>query len=428
MTRALTCYQLLTTAASPFVPFYLRLRKSRGKEDASRFGERLGFATRQRPEGKLIWLHAASVGEANSVQPLIDTLRRRYPAVALLLTTGTVTSAKLMLERLPAGVIHQFVPVDMPAAVQRFASHWKPDAALLVESELWPNLLAAVHAAGCRMVLVNARMSQRSYFRWQRFRRLIAQMLGWFEAVYAQSEEDAARFRLLGALQVECLGNLKYDSQPLPADAKKMVALEEQVAGRPKWLAASIHPGEDAIIAQAHLLLKEKFPNLLTLVVPRHPERGALMQETFSLSGLWVNRRAAGDALAPQAEVYIADTLGELGLFYRLAPAVFIGGSLVPHGGQNPLEPARLGCALLFGPHMFNFADIAGGLKAADAAKEVSDAATLAAALKTLLSDPSRMAGMSARASAWVIGKAGVNERLLEKLSPLVDEVVRHAA
>ncbi len=424
----LPAYRSFTALAAPLIPFYLQQRKARGKEDATRIGERLGRPSVSRPAGQLLWLHAASVGEANSVQPLIAALRKSRPGLNLLLTTGTVTSAKLMKERLPAGVIHQYASVDTPQAAQGFVKHWQPDIAIFVESELWPNLLEATRASGCRMLLANARMSGRSFRKWKLFRPLIAQMLSCFETVFAQSENDAMRYRALGAKEVECLGNLKYDGDPLEADAEILLQLEHQVAGRPRWLAASIHPGEVETVATAHRDLSRSFPGLLTIVVPRHPEKGVAMAHNFAQAGCMTALRSRGQAAQLSTEIYIADTLGELGLFYRLCKPVFIGGSLIDHGGQNPLEPARLGCAILFGRHMFNFEDIADGLLAADAARQVTDASMLAENLKKLLADPQAMAGMSSRASAWVIGKSGVNERLLARILPLVDGLSRRAA
>lgn len=415
-------YRAVTALISPLIPFYLRRRARRGREDAARLPERLGITTMPRPEGKLVWLHAASVGEANSVLPLIEALRRERPRLTLLLTTGTVTSARLMAQRLPEGVIHQFVPVDTPRAAARFVAHWRPQMALWAESELWPNLLGATHHAGCRMSLINARMSERSFHSWRRFPGMIRAMLGRFECILAQSEADAARFKALGAVRVECLGNLKYDGALLTADAQGLIEMERQMQGRPRWLAASIHPGEDEAVAGVHRCLRAQFPDLLTVIVPRHPARGAAMHSVFSQEGSTAALRSRGETILRETDIYIADTLGELGLFYRLCNVAFIGGSLVPHGGQNPLEAARLGCAILFGPHMFNFVDMAEGLLAARAARGVADEEELAEAVWELLTNTQKAAGMSARGSAWAIDRGGVSERVLTRILPLVDE------
>lgn len=431
MCAPLVMYRALTSAVSPFMPLYLARRQRRGKEDAARLPERFGVALLPRPEGPLLWVHAASVGEANSALPLLEEIKRTLPEQNIMLTTGTVTSARLMKQRLPAGVIHQFVPIDTPHAVARFLAHWKPTLALMVESELWPNLLMQTRKTGCRMVLVNARMSDASFHAWKRFHGMVAELLASFSEVFAQSEEDASRYRALGAKNVSCFGNLKYDGVPLPADADMLVQLEAARAGRPAWLAASIHPGEDAVVAEVHSSIKARHPRLLTVVVPRHPEKGEAMATTFSAAGLRVAMRSKHQYITPETEVYIADTLGELGLFYRTFPLCFIGGSLIPHGGQNPLEAARLGCAILFGNHMENFSDIASGLLRAEAAQQVESPKALTDALFKFL-DPAHGAHLRAayasHASTWMIGKSGVNARLLNAILPMLSSRVADAA
>lgn len=419
-------YRFATMAASPFMPLYLRARLKRGKEDAARIHERLGFASAERPAGALAWLHAASVGEANAVLPLIDALRAQYPSLSLLLTTGTVTSARLMAQRLPPGVIHQFAPLDTPPAVARFLSHWKPDVALWVESELWPNLVLMAHASGCRLALVNARLSERSFRRWQRAPALARRMLSCFHLVAAQSAEDAARLSVLGA-RAEDFGNLKYDAAPLPADAEMLKALSAQIGERPVWLAASTHAGEERIAADVHLALRAQFPNLLTLIAPRHPPRGGEVARELKALGLSVQLRSRQAALSPETDIYVADTLGELGIWYRICPIAFIGGSLAPIGGHNPLEAARLGCAILAGPYMFAFAAITRDMLVADAMIEVRDTQGLAEAVSRLLASRQEAAGYSARASAWVIEKSGVNARVLAALSPMIGEALHVA-
>jgi 3-deoxy-D-manno-octulosonic-acid transferase len=427
----LMLYQFATAALSPLMPFYLAKRQRRGKEDAARLPERFGVAMLPRPAGSLLWVHAASVGEANSALPLMEEIKRAVPEQNILLTTGTVTSARLMQQRLPKGVIHQFVPIDTPLAVARFLAHWQPNLALMVESELWPNLLSQTRKMGCRMVLVNARMSESSFHSWRRFSGMAKELLSSFTDIFAQSEEDAVRYRALGAENVSCLGNLKYDGMPLPADADMLVELEAARAGRPAWLAASIHPGEDAMVAETHLAIKARHTRLLTVVVPRHPEKGAAMAGVFKAAGLNTSLRSAEEYIAPETDVYIADTLGELGLFYRAFPLCFIGGSLIAHGGQNPLEAARLGCTILFGHHMENFADISAGLLSAGAAQQVDSAPALAEALFKFL-DPAHGAHLRAayasHASTWMIGKSGVNARLLSALLPMLSPRVANAA
>src|SRR5690606_27518370 len=337
----------------------------------ARLDERLGHASVARPPGRLVWLHAASVGEALSLLPLVERLRRDHPALALLVTTGTLTSGRLLEVRLPPGVIHQYVPVDRRAWVRRFLAHWQPDAAIWVESELWPNLIGETAAQGAAMALVNARMSDASFRRWKALKGHVGPLLAAFEVVLCQDESQAARCRTLGAVGARHVGNLKYAAPPLPVDEEDLAELRDEIAGRPVWLAASTHPGEEAIVADAHARLRRRFETLLTIVVPRHPDRGGEVAAMLARRGLVVARRSAGEVLRSGVEVYVADGIGELGLFYRLAPVAFVGGSLVPHGGHNPLEPAQLSAAILSGPHSFNFEEICARLAGAGALRRV---------------------------------------------------------
>lgn len=403
---------------TPAIRALLALRRARGKEDPVRLPERLGHAGRPRPEGPLIWLHGASVGEALSALPLIERLLAADPSTSVLVTTGTVTSAKLMAERLPARAFHQFAPVDTPGAVARFLDHWRPDLALWIESELWPNMIRAAAGRGLPMALVNARLSKRSYRRWRLLPGFARELLSAFQLCLAQSPADAERFQALGAREPRSPGNLKYASPPLPADPSALEALRSEIGARPLWLAASTHIGEEAIAAEAHGKLRRRHPTLLTVIVPRHPERGAAIAAELAAAGLAVARRGAQESVSPDTDIYLADTLGELGLFYRLAPIAFVGGSLVPHGGQNLLEPAQLDCAILHGPAVHNFEAIAAAMKAAGATERVHDARGLAAAVDTLLTDPALRDRRAQAAAEVAAGEAGVLDRIMEALAP----------
>ena len=389
-----------TTMAAPLLRLMICRRLATGKELRGRTGERFGIDPTPRPPGKLIWLHAASVGETVSILPVIAAL----PAEChVLLTTGTVTSAKLLARRLPElglaeRVIHRFVPLDVPAWVTRFLDHWRPDVAGFVESELWPNLLAGCRARHIPAMLINARMSQRSFANWSRVPGFARHILSGFSHIQAQTETYAERLRALGGVHVTAPGDLKFAAPDLPADPAELDRLRALLAGRPVWLAASTHPGEDEAIFAAHRILARSRPQLLTILVPRHPERGARIAR---LAGdIAVSRRAAGNA-PPLAGVWIADTLGELGLFCRLARIVFVGRSLAPPGGgQNPLEPARLGCAIAVGPHTGNFDSATEILQAAGALTRVTNAASLAAWVDGLLGNPDLLAMKGAAAAA----------------------------
>ncbi len=411
-------YRALTALIAPLMPLWLHWRKTKGKEDPRRIRERFGFASQPRPEGMLLWLHAASVGEAMSVLHLMAKIRERFPYLRLLLTTGTVTSAKLMQQRLPKDVIHQYIPIDTPEAVRRFMRHWKPDVALWVESELWPNLVLTAHRYQCFMGIVNGRMSPQSFRSWKRSPSLIRSILSCFNIVFAQSEDDAERFRTLGAKDPYFVGNLKYDASLLPCDESVLLSLRQAIGKRPLWLAASTHPGEEETIAKAHVLLVAKYPKLLTLIVPRHPERGGEITTLLKKTGR-VARRSRGEPISADIAFYVADTLGELGLFYRLSEIVFMGGSLIPHGGQNPLEPARLACGILTGPHTLNFAHIYWDMEEIGACRRVADASTLATQTDILLSDPDALAFMQDKVREWMQSKTGASDRILDMLEPV---------
>ena len=411
-------YRLLTWMATPLVRPLLERRRRRGKEDAARLNERLGLPARARPEGQLLWLHGASVGEAQSVLGLIRRLVEQ-PGLSVMLTTGTVTSAGLMAGRLPAGAFHQFVPVDQPGAVRRFLDHWRPDAALWIESELWPNLVLETVRRGIPMALVNGRMSEASAKGWRKRPRLIRPLMKAFRFVAAQSAADGERFRALGAADVRLLGNLKFDAPALGADAAALATLAAQAGERPRWLIASTHKGEEALAGRVHAALKARWPDLLTLIVPRHPERGEDVAAELAALGLVVARRRSGEPIAAGTDVYVADTIGELGLFYRLSPIAVMGGSLVPHGGQNPLEPARLGCALITGPYMGNFAEVMDSLRAGHAVTEVADEAALGTLIGDLLADDARVAVLGAAASTVATAGDGVVDRVLAAVREL---------
>jgi 3-deoxy-D-manno-octulosonic-acid transferase len=416
-----TLYRGLTLVGGPLVRLYLDRRRAAGKEDPLRRGERLGHPSRPRPAGPLIWCHAASVGEANSILVLVDRLLAWIPGLTVVVTTGTVSSANVLASRLPDGAFHQYVPVDLPGAAARFVSHWRPDLVLWIESEIWPNLLWEIARRDIPAALVNARMSARSFSRWKLMPGLIGPLLSTFRPILAQTAHDAERLRQLGAAGVSCPGNLKFSAEPPPARAGDLDALVAAQGGRPAWLLASSHPGEEDVAAEVHRQLAGRFPTVLTLVVPRHPRRGPDIAARLRALGLTVSLRSEGALPAPGDAVHVADTMGELGLFYRLAPVVCMGGSFVPHGGQNPVEPAQLGCAILYGPAMWNFQEITARLEAAGGARPVADAPALAAAVGQLLDDADARARLVAGATRVADENRGVIDDTLAALVPLLD-------
>ena len=409
-------YRTLTYTVSPLIPLLLKRRLVRGKEDATRIGERTGSYTLPRPAGKLVWIHAASVGETNSVLPLIRQLAALFPEVSVLLTTVTVTSARLTEGKLPVNAVHQFAPVDTPSAVSRFLAHWKPDVALWVDSEFWPNMIVATRKSGAVMGLINARMSPHSYHKWQKFgASLVRRLLSCFDFCFAQSPQDAQYLQQLGIPAITAIANLKYDAPALGYEEEALTCLQQETQHRPLWLASSTHPGEEEIIAQLHLRLKPHFPGLLTLIVPRHATRGDAIAATLKSHGQ-VAQRTQGQPVVPDTEFYIADTMGELGLFYRLAPVVLMGGTLVPHGGQNALEPARIGCAIITGEHYHNFISVVEEMAADNAIIKIRTQDELFDAVKGLLEDKTRRHAYSEAARQHAHSKSGALQNIVDCL------------
>ncbi len=336
----------------------------------------------------------------------------------MLFTTTTVTSAAIAKARLPKGAIHQFGPLDVPAYVNRFLDHWRPNIVMFVESELWPNVIVRLEEAVVPLVLVNGRMSDRSFQRWQRIRPIAKSILSRIGLVLARSEEDGRRFRTLGADKVEVVGDLKFDS-PLPAaDEVELGRLRDAVAGRPVWVAASTHEGEEEAAAAAHTMLQTRAPNVLTIIAPRHPERGDAVREVLTARGLSVAQRSRGEMPNAETDVYLTDTLGEMGLIFRLAPVAFLGGSIVPHGGHNPIEAVRLGAAAVHGPHVHNFAELYAVVDRAAPTGPATDASSLAEIVGALLAEPDRASKLSAAAAAALSPLSGALDATMLALRP----------
>jgi 3-deoxy-D-manno-octulosonic-acid transferase len=413
-------YGALATTLTPALRLWLERRATRGKEDPFRLRERFGHASQPRPEGMLVWLHAASVGELQSVLVLMCELLAQRTDLSLLITTGTVTSAALMAQQNLPRTIHQFVPIDTPQAVSRFLDHWHPNAALWVESELWPNLIWQAQAHRIPMLLVNARMSEKSLNGWQRWPRTVRSMLSGFAAIYAGSAPDAERLRALGATQVQDVGNLKYDADPLPVDAKLVGELAAACAGRRVLVAASTHADEEQMLAETHAHVAQQFPTLLTIIIPRHAVRGDAIAADLRARGHTVAQRSKGEAILPTTTIYLADTMGELGSFYQQAELVFMGGSLIAHGGQNPLEAARAAKPILTGPHTHNFAAIVHHLMQHDAIRIVLNVPLLTTEIIHLLSEPDACAQLARRAQKTVQEARGASHHIRDHTMQLL--------
>jgi 3-deoxy-D-manno-octulosonic-acid transferase len=421
MTGLLTIYRSLTLAGLPFLELLLGLRVRRGKEDPARLPERKGRPSRPRPQGKLLWIHAASVGEAQSALILIDALGRRSPGLNILVTTGTVTSASLMERRLPSFAFHQYAPIDHPAWVGGFLDHWKPGLALWMESELWPNTLLELQRREIPCALVNARLSDRSFRNWSFAKSAAARIVSCFRLILAQTQKDAEHYRALGARNIVVSENIKYSAAPLPHDALALSALKLAVGERRAWVYASTHAGEEALACRVHKALKEKIPDLLTIVVPRHPQRREDIAGVCFEHGLKFTMRSNNTALpVAHDDIYVADTLGELGLFYTLCDVAFIGRSFSDDGGggHNPIEAAQLGCAVMTGPNNQFQRQLYNDMRSEGAVVDVHGEEEFITALSHLLTDPHALAAAKEKTGAFVARKAHVIEDVLERLSP----------
>ena len=417
----LKVYRLATNALSFAAPMILKKRAGQHKEDPTRRNERLGRPDIPRPDGRLIWFHAASVGETNAILPILPEIEKRRPDIKILLTTGTVTSAKLAQTRLSENALHQYVPLDAQKFVQSFLAHWQPDLAIFVESEIWPNLILETSSLGKPLLLINARMSKKSFRSWKRYGILSRPLFSRLDLVLAQSERIADWYRFLGSPEVRTTGNLKIDAPPPPVDNEKLAQLKEAISQRPVFLAASTHPGEDDLIAAAHKIMARTMPNILTIVVPRHPERGISISEDFRDIGLKTALRSNNELPAPHHDIYIADTIGELGIFYASAPLAFIGGSLIPHGGQNPVEAIKLDTAPLTGPFRQNFSDIYSSLLKAGGAAEVGSAEDIADMAINLLQNPSELSAMRQSAHQGLVELTGALDDTVETILSHLD-------
>ena len=422
MSPALVLYTLLTRMLEPLAPRLLDARVKQGKEDNARVDERLGLAGVARPEGDLVWLHGVSVGETLSLLPVVERLQKARPDLTILVTSGTLTSATLLAQRLPAGVIHQFAPVDAPSAVAAFLDHWRPSVGVFVESELWPNLILTAQKRGVKLALVSARITDKTARGWARFPGAAHQILTAFDRVLPQDESSAAAFQTLGA-RIDGLVNLKLSGSPLPHDAAAFSTLSAAIGDRPVIVAASTHEAEEIAIVQALKTLNQR---ICLILVPRHPERGPEIATALTREGVPFALRSRGGELTSETDLYVADTLGELGLFLRLADVVIMGGSFAPAlglpavGGHNPLEPARIGKPAVAGPDASNWSAVTQALHDAGGLTVVASPADLPHVVGPLLNDPAAAKAMGERARRAAAEAETGLERLVETLRPLL--------
>jgi 3-deoxy-D-manno-octulosonic-acid transferase len=422
MSPALFAYRLLTRMLEPLAPRLLDARAKQGKEHPRRVDERLGVAGVARPAGDLVWLHGVSVGETLSLLPVVERVRKARPDLTVLVTSGTLTSADLLARRLPEGVIHQFAPVDAPGAVAAFLDHWRPSLGVFVESELWPNLIGAAKARGIPLALVSARITEKTAEGWARFPGAARSVIGAFDRIMPQDIVSADRIQAMGG-RIDGLVNLKLSGTALPHDARAFTALSAAIGDRPVVVAASTHEGEEIAVVRALDRLTER---LCLILVPRHPERGGEIATALSRDGYRFALRSHGAVPNAETDIYVADTLGELGLFLRLADVVVMGGSFgsflgrEPWGGHNPLEPARLGKPAVSGPDAANWREVTDALTAAGGLAVVASPGDLPGVVAPLLAEPAAAKAMGDRARRAAADAGAGLDRLWETLQPLL--------
>ncbi len=419
-------YNIITRFSAPVLIFLLKKRVKMGKEDPERVIEKRGLSTIARPDGHIIWIHAASVGEAQSALILIDRLLEAYPAIHVLITTGTVTSADLMARRLPLRAIHQFCPLDHPKWIKSFIAYWKPSAALWLESELWPNMLGLIKKKKIPAILINARLSDSSFRRWQFFKGTAKTILSAFKIILTQTQKDQRRFEKLDAKTVHHVGNIKQCALPLPYDENGYNALIKAIGARPFWVYASTHDGEEKLAARVHHTLKQHFTDILTIIVPRHPERRDALKKQLGCERLIL--RGADKAMpSVKDEIYVADTFGELGLFYKAAPIAMIGRSFSDDGGggHNPLEAAQLHCAVLTGPNVQYQQEIFDDMIEAHAVRRVQDEQELVQALTTLLGDETVLKKAQENAFEYTQRQLSMIDDVMGHITPLLNKVMK---
>ena len=418
----LAAYRVAGAAAFPLIGPYVAWRATKGKEDRNRRHERSGVAGKPRPDGPVIWAHAASVGETIAIVPLIESILDL--GVQVVLTTGTVTSAQVAEERLGDRIIHQFVPLDLKPAITRFLNHWQPDLAMIAESEIWPMTIMELGLRRIPQVLVNGRLSERSFASWKKRPDVAEALFENLSHVVAQSEVDAERFMALGARPVTVSGNLKVDTNPPPVDERALHSLSRQLSLRPTWAAVSTHEGEERLAAEIHMMLRSRHPGLLTIIVPRHPERAQALAAEFAAMGLKVVVRSSGERIRSDTDILLGDTIGEMGLYLRLTEIAFVGRSLTSAGGQNPLEPAMLETAVLAGRNVQNFREAYQRLIDSGAAKLVADRDMLAGAVNFLLLNDGPRRNMMAAGAATVEEMRGALAKTLKALEPFIRQLV----
>lgn len=423
----LELYKYITSKSEKILLWLLNWRENKGKEDIARINERKGICTKPRPDGKLLWVHAASVGEAQSTLILIEKILKQTKDLNIIVTSGTVTSAKLMEDRLPQGAFHQYAPLDHPKWIKKFIEHWKPNAVFLIESELWPNMLAEIKQQKIPAALINARLSNKSFNGWSLFKNSTKEILSSFNIILSQTDNDTIRFKKLGARNTITTGNIKYSASPLPVNNNDLNEISNAIGNRPVWVYASTHLGEESLACRIHQRLKNKIPDILTIIVPRHPERRDEIKNICEgFSNLKNTMRGEIKSL-PRADtdIYIADSLGELGLFYSVSQVAMIGRSFSVDGGggHNPLEAAQLKCAVITGPNIQFQQDIFNNMINAKVAKQVKTKEELSNILTSLFENQEQLKQLQNNAFEYAQSKMNIIDNVIEELAPIIKEL-----
>ena len=417
----LACYLLVSRHAVGVARFVANSRLRRGKEHSERFQERLGQPSRTRPPGPLVWFHGASIGEAKSVTALLEDLRSTRRDLSFLLTTGTVSSAQVLADQMPPYAMHQFFPYDVVPAIQRFLTHWRPSVGVWLESEFWPAHICEAHRSGVPLILLNARISNRTLRKWKLAPRFSRSMLRRFHRVHVQNEDTWNSLSAMGldASKMEVTGTLKKTSTSLPYDSEELAIQRSNLQSRRVWVAASTHAGEEEIALRAQLLLRQKLKDVLLIIVSRDIKRTGEILAAASEMGCNPHVRSKGQMPTDRTNVYIADTWGELGLWYRLSKVALVGGSMVPIGGHNPYEPASCDCAIIHGQYTVNFREVYAELHSGGGSILVGTPGELAGAVETAM-DPDAHAQMVSAAQQIFVGSNEPINRATELILSLL--------
>lgn len=409
-------------------PIYQRLmiprRLKDGKEDPARLNEKFGFASMKRPQGKLIWIHAASVGETLSILKLVREIQSLYHDAQILVTSGTVTSARVVADKFPKTIIHQFAPMDFQDSVTRFLDHWKPDLALWVESELWPNMIFSIKDRQIPLLSVNVRFSDRSLRRWCWFKGFFLDLLQCFDVIFVQTKSVEKKLKTIGAQHVFYKGNLKFAADPLDASQDLLKLLEDSIKTRKVWVASSTHAGEEELILEVHEKLKTHFPDLLTILIPRHPDRAQKIMKLLGAHKETFQLFSASPKPSETTDVLIVDQVGLLGVFYRLSPYVFVGGSFVGVGGHNIIEPAQLESVILHGPHMHNFREVLMHFNQFQGTIEVADSQELSSVLHNLFLAPQKVQDLIKKSKSAVADQTDVLNQIMDGIHPFLQKAL----